>query len=137
MRKEEFLTKWEYLQDIPSRLLTEGIYIDNEGFRILVYDYRDGTKNFRISFKRILAYRVTDERYLLKTLADKSLITSKEINTCFFIVNNSSFVELYLEQSGIKELESPITHYAIYTSDDCIDVLSDCVPLIECLGSMM
>lgn len=114
-----------------KKFYVEGIHSDFEGFRILLRGDSVELPMLRIFWGyRIPSFRVSQEERLLKIWhgTDKSLL-----GNTFYIVRNSTYVE------NIKEMEmgfypkSKLTHYAIFTVEDCIDILSEIPPKTEWL----
>lgn len=129
MSKEKY-KKWEPVKDIPSSLLCEGLHDDYEGFRVLLKGSGDKACTFRIVFGTALAYRNIDEGDLQKTL--HSIVCTEPCS--LFIVENSTWLKWFQEESyGIHDDEE-IIHYAIYTENDCIDILSAYPPVVEWLN---
>lgn len=122
--------KWLPLDSIPSRLYCEGIHDDYEGFRIIVRGEGDDSSLLRISFDVALAYRNVDEGDLVQTIQLRPELGSFSL----FVVENSSWVEWFESESCGLHSRKNIVHYAIYTSNDCIDVLSEFEPFVDWLN---
>jgi hypothetical protein len=131
MKKNSF-KKWEPLSGLPEEMYLEGLHNDYEGFRLLLKSRGDQAKMLRITFDPVLAYRGIDEG---------DLISYQRFNEdddlgrwAFFIVNSSDYLEWFNQSSqGIHEGEG-VVHYAIYTPDDCLDILSAYPPDVEWLN---
>lgn len=128
--EKNIYSKWEPIEDIPARLSCEGLHHDYEGFRILLKGPGPDSATFRIIFDPTLAYRNIDEGDLLKTIhemPDPGIFS-------LFTVDSSTWLKWFHEESyGIHKDEN-IVHYAIYTVNDCIDVLSAFEPTVEWLN---
>ncbi len=87
-------------------------------------------QNIKIIFKKIVAYRVLDESYLLEYWNN----LSKEVrNITFCKVENSSFlkdIEFLSNDFFVDGGSEMIEHFAIFTSNDCVEIISDISPLI-------
>ena len=119
--------KWYPLENIPVHLYCEGLHDDYEGFRILLRGDDPTSPVLRISFSPSLAYRNIDEGDLLRTIYGIPDLGASSL----FMVENSTWLEWFQEEShGIHDGED-IMHYAIYTANDCIDVLSAFDPTVE------
>lgn len=121
--------KWFPIEGLPKRLYCEGIHDDYEGLRILLKGEEKESSMLRLLFDAVLAYRNVDESYLLKTI-DK---IEDPGQSTLYVVENSSWVEWFKEESYNTLQNSKINHYAIYTPNDCIDILSEYEPKIEWL----
>jgi hypothetical protein len=83
----------------------------------------------RITFESYFAYRNLDEGDLLRTLP--TILHLGESSP--FVVDNSEFMNWFNHESVGRYADMVMTHYAIYTSNDCIDMLADAEPLVEWL----
>lgn len=120
---------WTPVDSIPATLHCEALHDDYEGFRILLRSEDTISPVLRVFFDAPLAYRNLDEGSLIRTLAR---LRPRGINS-LFIVDNSTWLKWFLEEScGIYEGRQ-ITHYAFLTPNDCIDVLSEIEPRVEWL----
>lgn len=110
----------------------EGLHNDYEGFRLLLKGTGDQAKMLRITFDPVLAYRGIDEGDLISY---ERLDEDDQLGRWgFFIVGSSSYIEWFHRTSqGVHEEES-IMHYAIYTPNDCLDILSSYPPEVEWLN---
>jgi len=121
--------KWIPIDDLPETLYLEAIHDDYEGFRLLLKGDEDHNKTLRITFDPALSYRNTDEGDLLKTIGKQEFE-----QWSLYTVRNSSYSEWFADEScGIHDDEN-IIHYAIYTPNDCIDILSVYPPEVEWLN---
>jgi hypothetical protein len=126
---ENIYKNWEPLKNIPRKLCCEGIHDDYEGFRILLRE-NNYSSVLRILFDAVRSYKWSDESDLLKTVAS----INDAGRSSLFIVDNSSWVKWFHEETYDIYKDSDIKHFAIYTSDDCIDVLSEFEPKVEWLN---
>ncbi|QBF82762.1 hypothetical protein EXU30_08720 [Shewanella maritima] len=116
------IEKWE----VDSRLTeNSAVYViaihdDLEGFRVLLSGKDLPAFRLTVSKGSLKAYRVYDEVSLVGLSYEGSFTPPN----CFYIVDSSEFKEQQVKDScGIVSEESSI-HYAIYTEDYCIDILS-------------
>jgi hypothetical protein len=131
MRKNSF-EKWEPISELPNEMYLEGLHNDYEGFRLLLKGIGDQAKMLRVTFSPVLAYRGIDEGDLI------SYDRFDEDDTLgrwgFFIVASSNYLEWFRQTSqGVRENED-IVHYAIYTPNDCLDILCAYSPKAEWLN---
>ncbi len=125
----EIYKKWLPIEGAPKKLYCEGIHDDYEGLRILLKGEEAQSSILRLSFDSVFAYRNIDEGYLLRTLNKMD----NPGESTFYIVENSTWIEWFNEESYGTLENSKITHYAIYTPNDCIDLLTEYEPKVEWL----
>ncbi len=124
---KDIIKPWLPLEDFPSSMYIEAIHDDYEGFRILLRGESPASKMLRVTFEDYLSYRNTDESYLLKVWhSNKKEVLGK----VFYTVANSSYVDFFCEMTGGFYPDLKLTHYAIYTVSDCIDVISTVPPTV-------
>jgi len=122
------LIPWDIkIKDPPKRLFVEGLYDDYEGFRILLRGEKPKSKILKVTFEDYLSYRNTDESNLLKVWNNQS---SKLLGRIFYKVQNSSYIDFFHEMTEMSYLNWEVTHYAIYTIEDCIDILGTSPPKV-------
>lgn len=83
------------------------------------------TKNglfLKVYFNESLAYRMIDEADLLAVGTGSFELVSKR--STFYTVKNSTFIEWYCKESEAKVSPQELTHYAIYTGNYCVDIIS-------------
>lgn len=122
---------WTPVGNIPQRIHCEAIHDDVEGLRILLRGESPTSSTLRIRFEYVIGYLNTNESYRLKTWED--LGTTRE--SPLLIVENSRWLEwLQAEAPGVIDVEKTV-HYAIFASEDCIDVASEIPPAVDWLSS--
>ena len=125
---EQRFERWEPLSDIPARMYLEALHDDVEGVRMLLRGGDPGGRVLRLSFEPI-AYRNINESHRLGTWASLDMGGMTSLMT---LANSSWLRWLVEEAAGVIAAES-LTHYAIYTPEDCIDVATSAVPVAEWL----
>jgi hypothetical protein len=119
--------KWNPIEGNLKRLSCEALHDDFEGFRIILRSEDDSLPLLRVYFENALAYRNIDEGDRLKTINQNREFDGHS----FFIVENSNWLEWFDKESLSIHKKENIKHYAIYTINDCIDILSESAPDIE------
>jgi hypothetical protein len=129
--EKQILEPW-IIPDVDNKITynIEAIHDDYEGFRILLRANNLTGNILRITFNNNLSYRNTDESFLLKLW---EYIDKETLGKTFYLVSNSAFVGFFNESTENIYKEWNVVHYAIYTTSDCIDILSDQPPIIEWL----
>ena len=124
-QKGESIKIWQLNNQILKDVYVNSIIDNSEGLTIEL----DNSKfNIIIKFNRSICYRNTNESYLL----DKWNVYDKEKLkvSSFFFVENSAYIS-WLMKSNLninKDLE--IIHFAIFTPDDCIEILDTEMPIV-------
>ncbi len=120
---EKFI-KWQPCVRINSlRCLIECLTYNSGNLKISMSQCRT---NFTLVFDgNILSYRCIDESYMLKTLNEQSFD-----GWSFYKVKNSKFLKWFKKESMSVYDDLNIQHYAIYSPDDCIDILSASAPKV-------
>ncbi len=83
----------------------------------------------KIIFDPYVAFRCMNESFRAKTFAEKGGFSSS-----LFEVKNSTWLEWLHEESLGYYKDSEITHYAIITGADCIDILSEFPPEVQIIN---
>lgn len=124
--------KWEPVPDLPIEMYVEALHDDYEGFRVLLKGRDERAGMLRIAFYYALTYRNVDEGDLISY--DRQDEGGDLGRWGFFVVSTSDYLEWFLDVSHGLHDRDDITHYAIYTPNDCIDVLSKDPPKVEWLS---
>jgi hypothetical protein len=122
--------KWEPLTEIPDRIFLEALHDDFEGFRLLLKGVGINDRMLRISFKTTLMYRNIDEGDIVQVLNDSEGFSEG----CLYTLEESDLIDFFHKQNYGSYSSSKIIHYAIYTPNDCIEVLSEFPPKVEWLN---
>jgi hypothetical protein len=109
--------KWNFIDD------SENFYIDtivnnSEGLHITIC--RDNI-SYKVIFESYFSYRISDESILFRIIENNSEIMDDNI---FYIVENSSYID-FLKETGAFYDEVEMIHYAIYTENECVDIVVD------------
>jgi len=128
----EKIVKWNPFNNYEKRrVYCEGVHDDYEGFRILLSAKENTSSMLHLKFENALMYQNRDESYL-------SCHSSKEgafdFPHAFYNIENSELVAKFHSDSSEAYAHLAIKHFAIYTCNDCIDVLSVEEPLAENLN---
>ena len=127
------LIKWSPLEGICEKLSLEGLHDDYEGVRLLLKGESPNNRMLRISFDPALSYRNIDEGDYMKSL--HSFHGGELLGKwTLFTVENSEFLQWFTKESHETHKGENITHYAVLTIDDCVDILSAYPPKVEWLN---
>ena len=107
---------------------------DWEGFRILMRDHLTN-RVLRITFDTHLAYQSRDESdFIGEAIRSDGFDRGGHV---FYRVRKSEFVARYLRDSLRGFGDSELTHFAIVTGDQCIDIIALSEPRIEDLKDLL
>ena len=113
-------TTWK-IEGIDEYVYLHSLYDDLYGLT-LTFNNHGGTRQYKITFDPYFAYRKSEEGYLFEIWASSEY--SENPGKTFYKVEDSDYLEwMHNKSCGIYKDQS-ITHFAIYTDDDCLDILS-------------
>lgn len=122
---------WTPIKDIPHVLWVDAIHDDVEGLRFLLRGSDPTSPTLRLLFEAVIGYRNINESFRLGTWATISDI--KQLPS-LMIIDNSKWVRWLIEEAGGVLRPESLTHYAIYTPEDCIDVVTEFPPDVRWLN---
>lgn len=127
MSGSERYRPWRPLDGISDSLYLEGIHDDVEGLRLLLRGPDPTEPTLRVKFESVTAYRNINESYrnrTWETAATRGLPT-------LMTVENSQWIRWIVAESGGVLVAERLTHYAIYTEEDCVDVITEFPPDVD------
>lgn len=130
--KKNIYKKWEPIPGLSNTMSLEALHNDYEGFRLLLKGRGNEEKTLRIMFDPVLAYRSLDEGDLL--LYERFDETDNLEKWGFFTILRSSYLEWFHQVSQYIHSDEDVVHYAIYTENECLDILSSYYPKVEWLN---
>lgn len=110
--------------------ICEGLHDDYEGFRVLLSSEKVGSPMLRLKWDNVLFYQSRDEAYLFSYFDFNQF----EFPYPFYIIKDSELITNFHKNSDEIYTDWKIQHFAIYTTNDCIDVLSVSNPSVKVLG---
>lgn len=123
---KQILRRWAPDSCIPKRVEIIAVRDDDEGLVISLADEASRKPVARLLFRNFVAYRNINESFRTKTWAS----APRELDGSLFELENSAWLEwLRKESSGVLD-EFQVSHYAIYTNDDCLDIISQTPPAV-------
>ena len=128
--KEEYLD-WRPVEGVPARIHCEAIHDDVEGLRILLHGDDPSGPTLRLRFESVVGYRNINESYRLRTWGQLDMSSRSPL----LRVRNSQWVDWLAEEAGGVFEPANVTHYAVFTSEDCIDIASEFAPTVEWLNT--
>ncbi len=124
--------KWKPLANLPTEIYLYELYQGYDNFKLLFKHYDKEEKILEIVFDPALVYRNIDEGDLL--LYNRIDGEDGLGRWGLFTVEESDYLEwFHLTSQGIH-LNQNVVHYAIYTPDDCLDILSAYPPEVKWLS---
>ncbi|MBB4823292.1 hypothetical protein HNO89_000512 [Sporosarcina luteola] len=128
----EHWNKWKPINGMPSKLYNDAL-IDNKEGITLEFSDEDHKKKIFVTFEHgVLSYRNTDEGSLLKRLdyLDQQYGTNFYSECTLFKVEDSDYMDWFLDESlGIYE-RSQLEHYVFLTLNDVIEILTTYPPCV-------
>lgn len=131
MSEQEFRA-WKPLDGVPERLYLEAVHDDYEGLRFLLRGEDATGRTLRLVFESPVGYRNINESYRLKTWA---AIPDMKALPSLLTVQNSNWVQWLVEEAGGVIRPEKLVHYAIYTPENCVDVVTKFPPSAEWLSA--
>lgn len=122
---------WRPHSGIPWRLEVLGIQDENDGLVLVLADEATRRPSVKLSFEDFVAYRNVNESWRSRTWGAHDMRSCSSL----LIVEGSHWLEWLREESGGVLSEIALTHYAIYTGDDCVDVASRRPPIVVILSA--
>jgi hypothetical protein len=123
---------WQPLPGLGDTLYVEAVLDDWEGFRILLRPHDPQKGMLRIAFENPYAYRNMNESYRLETWSHWPG-PAPAGGSGLFLVRNSSWLSEFHSESQDVYRDQKIVHYAIFSPEDCVEVLSVSDPRVEWL----
>ncbi len=122
--------KWKVIEGVPAEMYLEELYQDCEGLlKLILTDGFENSQKLQITFDGQLLYRNIDEANLL---AMEFSHEDKQPGGCtFYTIDNSEYLEWFHWVSCNTNENQEIIHYAIYTGNDCVDILSVSPPDVK------
>jgi hypothetical protein len=128
MRKQTF-RQWQPWPDAPRRIEIVGSRDEMDGFSVTVRREQSPNACAELRFHGVVAYRNINESYRLRTWHQNDMTGS----SWFLIVEDSEWIAWLREESGGVLDDVTLTHYAVYTGDDCFDVIAREAPEVVVL----
>lgn len=122
----EIFKRWQPDEAIPMRVTITSIRDEDEGLSVVVASEEAGEAVAKLVFQDFVGYRNINESFRSRTWKSHDMKSSSSL----MIVEGSLWLRWLCEESaGVLE-EFSLTHYAIYTNDDCVDVAARTAPLV-------
>jgi|GEM_PF-5885145 len=120
------------IENLKNRDLLD-IYVDKIIFdSSLIVKLISNKFKIKLNFKRFISYRITSESYLLDYW---EILNEKEQNgNVFYLIENSSFfndIQNLSKDFFVIGGADLIYHFAVFSNDYCIEIISDLYPEIE------
>ena len=123
--KEKY-RKWTPIDPVPFPLDFEDLHKNREGLNILLNSEDHTGKLLNIKFKDYITIREMDESFKTKFWHDVDI----DENYPFFIVEDSEWLAWFHNQSMDNFKDWDIKHFAIWTTENWIDILSRTEPIV-------
>lgn len=127
------LTPWrtKIFSENQNEFFVDILISNEEGLRIILSDENNERIEIIWSNEEIISYRNTDENYFIYGVGQFE--ERKKIRKNFYIILNSEYVDFINKWTypDIITKTSNLIHFAIYTVQDCIDVISTYEPIVR------
>lgn len=120
---DQKIINWNPVDNLSRSVFVENIVDNYEGLRILLKGKGQNDKVLELFFSEKILYRNTNESYFLRTIDN----TGNDRSSPLAIVENSFLIKWLHEESYGVYKDEKISHYLIFSGNDCIDVLT-CTP---------
>lgn len=122
----ETFTPWQPHEAIPRRVEVASIQDEGDGLCLVLADEATRQPIVKLTFPDFVGYRNINESFRSRTWKSRDF---GELSS-LLIVEGSLWLKWLREESGGVLDEAVLAHYAIYTSDDCIDVAARTAPIV-------
>ena len=128
MRNERILfNSWNPISELPRDLIVEAVSDDNDGFRMHLKQ-RGESRILCLTFDPVLTYRSIEESLMIKyARGDVGELDRYSL----FTVSDSDYLKWFSQVS--QGTRTDTVHYAVYLSNQCVDVISDYTPQVNWL----
>jgi len=127
MAGQQVYQEWRPAEGVPGTLFVDGIHDDVEGLRFLLRGEDPASPALRLRYEAVVAYRNINESFRSRTWKTRATVGLSSLMT----VRNSLYVAWLIEESTGLLVAEQLTHYAIYTDEDCIDVVTEFPPEVD------
>lgn len=119
---QERYKRWSPIQGLPDRLLLDSLTDNSNGLEIALAEDLDSPKRILIHFdlSDLVGYRVTNDSFTWRSDSNRIREEVCSLN----VVENSDFLEWFVEETyGAADLSGAI-HYALLLAEEGIDIVS-------------
>ncbi len=142
MNVQEIIYAWKPIDGIGGKYYIKSVCRDYDGLKVVLVKYdTNNTQGVVVNFKNgFESYRESTDLLSMNSLQGfihpyEGFIGSEDEKSqtpwAFFIVKNSEYLRWASYQSYSVSDTMNMTHYAIWTEDYTLDVLSVCEPTVE------
>jgi hypothetical protein len=129
VHKEEKIYAWKPIEGLEGEFHIYSTTFDSKGLKIVLYKDIDPKKGVIVHFPNIESYRITDELFAMHLLLGPYTPPKEGLqHWTFFKVENSEYLKWASYQSKVVAESLELIHYAIWTRDWQVDVLSSTEP---------
>jgi len=123
----EIYLKWFPIEGIPFPLDLEEFRKDEHGLSILLNSEDHSDQYLQIHFSKCEAIKEIADEFKTKFWHDVDI----EEDYALFVVENSEWLESFHFESENNFRDTSIQHYAIWTTENWIDILSSTIPELK------
>jgi len=119
--------KWYPIKEVPFPLDLDELCRNRNGLYIILDSEDHPNKSLNIHFSECEALREIDDEFKSKFWHDVDI----EEDFSLFIIENSEWLESFHAESENHYRELSLQHYAIWTTENWIDILSSSKPIVK------
>jgi hypothetical protein len=122
----ETFAPWQLHEAIPKRVEIASIRDEDEGLCLTLAIEETRQAVVKLIFQDFVGYRNINESFRARTWQAQDMRSLSSL----LIVEGSFWLKWLREESGGILDEAALTHYAIYTNEDCVDVAARSAPMV-------
>lgn len=127
MTSEEYLV-WAPLDDIPLSLIFVSLHDEATGVRVILGTEEPEPRLLQVTFRTPIGYRVINESHRTRTWLQ---LAGSKRGSSLLVVRHSMWVEWLVAESSGAQDAADLRHFAIFTADECVDVVCVSQPMAE------
>ena len=128
----EIYRKWSPIDDLPFPLDLDEFCKNENGLSIFLNSEDHTEKILHIHFSVYESFREIGEEFKTKFWHEVEI----EEDYAFFIVENSEWLETFHAEAENHFRDFPLQHYAIWTTENWIDILSSEKPSVTWVNNL-
>jgi homospermidine synthase len=127
------ISQWsiEEISNNKNEFFVDKIMDNKQGLIIKLSDNRETKLKIVWTHEELISYRNTNENYYLFGLGQLS--ERQRLRKNFYIIENSEYVKFIKKWASpeVIQITGGLIHFAIYTTEDCLDVISTTNPTVK------
>lgn len=125
----EQYTPWLPVRGLGKEVDVETVVDGPDGLTVKLI-YAEAKTRMTLNFEQTIAFRSIDESFRVRKW-NEFLLEKQELSA-MYKVKKSNWAKWLKEEAAGFLSERSIVHYCIFTSEDCLDIVTDIPPTITC-----